>query len=208
MGSCQLVDLSGTLALHSNCTINFTTLTAQKITRKISAPLIFFPNPHLGKQQLSKTPDRIDEFKSTCSSKQQLKGIFTPQTNICASRYSVGWFKLVLLFICIADMVDDLTRFTVLCALYNEWFKAEIQRICDWSTAWFTCTQRIFPVAQHDQMSLKLQMTDETWDKLVKRSHIIYSVIHFTIPCSDTQLPQSCCFKPSFPTRGCRLPSL
>lgn len=57
-------------------------------------------------------------------------------------------------------------------------------------------------------MSIKLQMTDETWDERVKRSEIICSVIHFTIPSSDCKLPQSCYFKPSFPTRGCRLPSL
>lgn len=51
-------------------------------------------------------------------------------------------------------------------------------------------------------------MSDETWDKLVKRSRIIYSVIHFTSPCSECKLPQSFYFKPSFPTRGGRLPSL
>lgn len=51
-------------------------------------------------------------------------------------------------------------------------------------------------------------MSDETWDKLVKRSRIIYSVIHFTSPCSECKLPQSFYFKPSFPSRGCRLPSL
>ena len=44
--------------------------------------------------------------------------------------------------------------------------------------------------------------------ELVKRSHIIYSVIHFTSPCSECKLRQSFYFKPSFPSRGCRLPSL
>lgn len=54
----------------------------------------------------------------------------------------------------------------------------------------------------------EMLMSDETWDKLVKRSRIIYSVIHFTSPCSECKLPQSFYFKPSFPSRGCRLPSL
>lgn len=51
------------------------------------------------------------------------------------------------------------------------------------------------------------QVADVWQDMLVNRSWIIYSVIHFTIPSWDCKLLQSCYFKPSFPTWGCRLPS-
>lgn len=48
------------------------------------------------------------------------------------------------------------------------------------------------------------QVADVWQDMLVNRSWIIYSVIHFTIPSWDCKLLQSCYFKPSFPTWGCR----
>lgn len=106
--------------------------------------------------------------------------------------------------ICVADAAD--VTFCLVCCGKCEWSETGNTRVIGQlvhmlAFRFLGCVTRL---ANHPEML----MSDETWDKLVKRSRIIYSVIHFTSPCSECKLPQSFYFKPSFPTWGCRLPSL
>ena len=139
--------------------------------------------------------------------------MFNSRWGAIRCHYSIGWHTVTLslvhtTWVCYADTAHDLIGFSVfsgVCSVCEP--KLDIWQGHEGSNSHSAQVHRV-SMLSNTRKSTKLWMTDDASDERVKRSQIIYSVIHFTVPSSDCKLPQSCYFKPSFPTWGCRYQAL